>query len=240
MRFLSSKNNAYTLTLVVPGATKPISLNPGGGGGCDSAEACKTAKGYESPTLTYQNSIYALREILFHTPSEHTIDGLAAAGELQLVSELVDCVKCTCPGWGSAGYGGNQWCCCAPNNNDKKILVQSVLLTRGKPGSSPSWISAVASVATSVSGKPLALLPDLMFRDVSTSIHAIMSTYFFYDGSLTAPPCSPAVQWLVVKKAVEVGSDDLAAIASLSVGGNARSVQALNGRTLSVAGTVQL
>ena len=138
------------------------------------------------------------------------------------------------------GQRGNQWCCCAPNNNDKKILVQSVLLTRGKPGSSPSWISAVASVATSVSGKPLALLPDLMFRDVSTSIHAIMSTYFFYDGSLTAPPCSPAVQWLVVKKAVEVGSDDLAAIASLSVGGNARSVQALNGRTLSVAGTVQL
>jgi carbonic anhydrase len=237
---LSSVNNAYTLTLVVPGTSKAVSLSPGAGGGCDSLEACKTATGYNSPTITYRNSIYALREILFHTPSEHTIDGVPAAGEVQLVSELVDCVKCTCPGWGSAGYGGQQWCCCVPNNNDKKVLIQSVLLARGRPSSAPAWFSAVASVAKTVTGEPLALLPDLFFRDVSMSIHATMSTYFFYDGSLSAPPCSPQVQWLVVKKPLDVGSDDLAAIAALSIGGNARAVQPLNGRVLSVAGTVQL
>jgi carbonic anhydrase len=224
----------------VPGTTQPVFLAPGGGGGCDSAEACKTATGYESPTITYQNSIYALREIVIHTPSEHTMDGVPAAAEIQLVSGLVDCVKCTCPGWGSAGYGGNQWCCCSPNNNAKPVLIQSLLLKRGKGGSSPAWISAVASIAKSVSGEPLALLPDLFFRDVSTSIHSFMSTYFFYDGSLTTPPCSPKVQWLVIKKVLEVSSDDIDSIAGLTIGGNARSVQALNGRTLAVAGTVQL
>ena len=64
---------------------------------------------------------------------------------------------------GQRGYGGNQWCCCSPNNDAKRVLIQSLLLKRGKGGASPTRVSAVASMAESVSGEavrqPLALLP---------------------------------------------------------------------------------
>ncbi len=222
----------------MPGKTSPGFLIPAAGG-CDSWESCKTAKGYESPTITYQNSIYALREIVIHTPSEHTVDGMKAAAEIQLVSELVDCVKCVCQGWGSAGYRGAQWCCCEPNNAAKPVLIQSLLLQRGEASKGPSWIPALASVAKSATGEPLELLPDLFFRDITTSIHTVMSTYFLYDGSLSRPPCSAHAQWLIIKRQFEISDADLKVLSDLTVGGNSRPVQPLYSRTLAVAGTVQ-
>ena len=231
--------NGYRLTLKVPGDTQPVFLNPDNGG-CGNHDQCKTAKGYASPTITYVNSIYALREVVFHTPAEHTFDGVAPAMEVQLVSELVDCVKCTCPGWGSNGYGGPQWCCCTPNNNDKTRLVQSLFMSPGQPGGAPGWVSDLAAVATSVNGEPRELVPSLFFRDISVSMHNFMSKYFFYDGSLTEPPCLKAVQWLIIKRIVDIKNEDLNAIRELSVGGNARPVQPIKGRKLSIAGSIQL
>ncbi len=56
-------------------------------------------------------------------------------------------------------------------------------------------------------------------------------SYFAYSGSLTTPPCSESVSWMVLKTPVEVSGDQVAVLASL-VGNNARPVQALNGRTV--------
>ncbi|MEL6908695.1 MAG: carbonic anhydrase family protein [Cyanobacteria bacterium J06555_3] len=56
--------------------------------------------------------------------------------------------------------------------------------------------------------------------------------YYRYQGSLTTPPCSEIVTWLVLKQPVEISRSQIASFLTV-VGNNARPVQALNQRTLS-------
>ena len=57
------------------------------------------------------------------------------------------------------------------------------------------------------------------------------SRIFRYEGSLTTPPCSEGVQWLVLEKPVEISDAGLAAFEA-ALGNNSRPVQPLNGREL--------
>lgn len=52
-----------------------------------------------------------------------------------------------------------------------------------------------------------------------------------YNGSLTTPPCSEIVRWLVLDTAISLSSEQIEAFASIHEM-NARPVQALNGRDL--------
>lgn len=53
--------------------------------------------------------------------------------------------------------------------------------------------------------------------------------YYSYRGSLTTPPCSEEVRWIVMKQPIEMSSRQLASLSNI-MGSNARPVQALNGR----------
>ena len=55
--------------------------------------------------------------------------------------------------------------------------------------------------------------------------------YYRYRGSLTTPPCSEIVTWLVLKQPVSVSKSQLASFDRV-IGNNARPVQALNQRSL--------
>lgn len=57
--------------------------------------------------------------------------------------------------------------------------------------------------------------------------------YFRYDGSLTAPPCTEGVLWLVLQQPLSASPAQLAALGRL-FGPNARPVQPLNGRRVSL------
>jgi carbonic anhydrase len=54
-------------------------------------------------------------------------------------------------------------------------------------------------------------------------------SYYVFDGSLTAPPCSEPVKWYVLKNAIEASPSQIAAFAKLYPN-NARPVQPLDGR----------
>jgi carbonic anhydrase len=56
--------------------------------------------------------------------------------------------------------------------------------------------------------------------------------YYAYDGSLTAPPCTEGVRWLVLKQPLELSAAQLARLAALFPR-NARPVQPLHGRVVS-------
>jgi carbonic anhydrase len=52
-----------------------------------------------------------------------------------------------------------------------------------------------------------------------------------YDGSLTTPPCSEGVKWLVMTTPVQLSAAQIAAFTSI-VEPNNRPVQPLNGRVV--------
>lgn len=73
-------------------------------------------------------------------------------------------------------------------------------------------------------------------KDVGEQINAAdflpaVQTTFRYSGSLTTPPCSEGVSWLVMTTPVELSGTQLGALQNVFKGNN-RPVQPLNGRML--------
>ncbi len=57
------------------------------------------------------------------------------------------------------------------------------------------------------------------------------SHHFSYHGSLTTPPCTEGVQWIVVRDPILMSAQQIAQFASI-IGKNARPVQPLHGRRI--------
>lgn len=55
--------------------------------------------------------------------------------------------------------------------------------------------------------------------------------YFTYMGSLTTPPCSEGVLWLVLKQPIQVSADQVAIFSRL-YRNNARPIQSASGRLI--------
>lgn len=61
--------------------------------------------------------------------------------------------------------------------------------------------------------------------------------YYAYDGSLTTPPYTEGVQWIVMADALQVSAAQVRRIAALTGGGtNNRPAQPLNGRSITTRG----
>lgn len=71
---------------------------------------------------------------------------------------------------------------------------------------------------------------ELKDKQINLHVHLPATTFaYHYIGSLTTPPCSEDVQWLVLKEPIEIGADQLAALEA-KLKNNNRPVQALNQR----------
>jgi carbonic anhydrase len=66
--------------------------------------------------------------------------------------------------------------------------------------------------------------------DVDALLPTVRTTYR-YDGSLTTPPCSEGVSWILLTTPIELSAEQIAAFTRL-VSGNNRPVQPRNGRTV--------
>ena len=82
-------------------------------------------------------------------------------------------------------------------------------------------------------GLPEKTLPGTLF-DPSRLLPA-STAHYRYDGSLTAPPCTEGVVWLVMKQPLTVSAAQLAQLKALFPP-NARPVQPLHGRVVSEGG----
>lgn len=56
--------------------------------------------------------------------------------------------------------------------------------------------------------------------------------YYRFDGSLTTPPCTEGVTWMVMKSAKTVSEEQTSQFAGMFHGNNARPVQAVNARVV--------
>jgi len=151
--------------------------------------------------FTHKTRWYQLLQFHFHTPSEHTLGGVASAAELHMVHRTLT---------GS-------------------LAVIGIMIDEGD--SSPLFIQSFFSALPTIAEGPVEfelsitqLLTDIGVPDVPTS-------FYTYSGSLTTPPCSENVLWILLKKKVTMRTADIAALSAI-MGNTARPVQPRNGRTV--------
>jgi carbonic anhydrase len=106
-----------------------------------------------------------------------------------------------------------------------RLLVLAVLMAEGDP--SPVW-DAVISALPSGPGDPRHL------EDLDIDVNALpvaTGSYYRYSGSLTTPPCSEGVEWIVMAGKRTMSPQQMAAMTSL-LHDNNRPVQPLGDREL--------
>lgn len=154
--------------------------------------------------LVLDDQRYELQQFHFHVPSEHHLNGLEFPMEAHLVHRSDE---------GNLAvvavmfYGGVI---------NKPRVMASIINT---PTLNTIWAefpSKGAKVASTDTVNVASLLP-------------VDRRYMTYQGSLTTPPCTEGVRWIVLTAPVVVGLDHLEKFTSL-VGRDNRPIQPLNGR----------
>ncbi len=107
-------------------------------------------------------------------------------------------------------------------NDSGQLGVIGVLMKQGKANET---ISAVFSHLPHPGEK---ITVDDLTLDVSSLMPKSLA-YYSFEGSLTTPPCSEGVNWMVLKEPISLSAKQIAAFKKL-IGSNARPVQPLNGR----------
>jgi carbonic anhydrase len=108
-------------------------------------------------------------------------------------------------------------------NLNRELAVVGVFLRRGRahPAVEKVWRHMSSEV-----NKPVRV------ADVRINAQEFLPggrTYHRYQGSLTTPPCSEGVNWVVMNDPIEVSAEQIEKFSAI-VGKNARPVQPLNGR----------
>lgn len=147
-------------------------------------------------TLEYDGKVYELRQLHFHTPAEHLIDGITYPMEMHMVHTL--------------------------RGHPDKYLVVGILFREGEDD------AFVEEVLVHVPGRSGERFDGPMLLDAQSALRRI-DGYYHYEGSLTTPPYSESVTWLVLKDIHQAAPAQIERLNRLE-GDNARHIQALRAR----------
>ena len=170
----------------------------------------------EGSWIELDGTQYQLLQFHFHAPSEHTVARKPFDMEMHLVHK----------------------------NEDGELAVVGLLIERGhhKFEFDPIWsnlptvpgetqrIENVTTDGCLIIDPHLIFSPNDQGEDKTTSS---FRNYYRYDGSLTTPPCSEGVKWIVLTTPIEMSESQIAAFKVIFHDNN-RPIQPLNGRKLFV------
>ena len=148
-----------------------------------------------SSTMTVDGTTYQLAQFHFHTPSEHLINGEAAALELHLVHQ----------------------------NSQGQLAVVGVMIENGAINNDLQTVFANMPQQTGIN-------TAIGTINASTFLPANRS-YYTYPGSLTTPPCSEGVKWIVLQNPITASQAQIDAFTNIYQV-NARREQDLKLRTI--------
>ena len=159
----------------------------------------------EGSWIEVDGTRYQLLQFHFHAPSEHTVAGKPFEMEAHFVHK----------------------------SEDGNLAVVGLLIESGKHNAEfdsvwahlPETPGETRNVENVTIDLPLMLSP--------TGTPQTISDYYRYDGSLTTPPCSEGVEWIVLTTSIEMSEAQIAAFKAI-IHDNNRPVQPLNGRKLLV------
>ena len=154
--------------------------------------------------LTYNNFDYSFRNFHLHTPSEHTFGGRYSAMEIHAVHK-----------WNEG-------------QPDERVVVIAVCV---EVGDENPELAKLVSLLGNVRYQPVAELVDVSVKTIyPDSLYPKSSGYYFYEGSLTTPPCSENVVFFLFKEPITASCCQISQFEKFSPGGNNRPLQPLNGR----------
>ncbi|MCL4165903.1 UNVERIFIED_CONTAM: hypothetical protein GTU68_057644 [Idotea baltica] len=110
-------------------------------------------------------------------------------------------------------------------SDDKSLAVLSVLFKEG---------AANDNFANIVPNLPKTKGESKLLDDETVQLHMHVpqnNSAYFYNGSLTTPPCSENVQWVVLKENPTMSAEQIKAFSDI-IGPNNRPVNELNGRSI--------
>ena len=165
----------------------------------------------EGSWIEIDGTRYQLLQFHFHAPSEHTVAGKPFDMEMHLVHK----------------------------SEDGSLAVVGLLIESGSHNASfnPVWahLPAVPGETQRVEvDKRFPLDPRAMVspdEEIEDVVPQYFPSYYRYEGSLTTPPCSEDVEWIVLTTAIEMSETQIAAFKAI-IHDNNRPVQPLNGREL--------
>jgi carbonic anhydrase len=152
-------------------------------------------------SITLDGQQYELNQFHFHTPSEHQIDGVTYPME----GHVVNMIEPKSP------------------EDPPRYLVVSFLF---RMGDADPFIDSFLDEVPDEKGRE-ELAPGQVY--LSPNDRNPTYEYYHYRGSLTTPPYTETVEWLIVKEIQQASPEQIRRIHALQ-GNNARRVQALYGR----------
>jgi hypothetical protein len=201
----------------------------------------------EADKVVEKTQTYEAMQLHFHSPSEHTLDGVVFGAEMQIVmTKKADAAGHAAPSHRRLSSAA----AATPTAGPSDTMVVSVLFktTEGSDNlflESLGWKGAAtghgqlptAGHAYNHTRRRLAASGSHSAGgdiDLGASFgHILTGTFDAYAGSLTTPPCSEGVQWIVMRGTDTISAKQVKAFKSLFPDGNARPTQARDreGRT---------
>lgn len=141
--------------------------------------------------------VYQLKQLHFHSPAEHTINGKSFAMEVHFVHM----------------------------NEQGALAVVGVMIEQGQaqPVLNQLWAFMPEHAGDSIQ-QPVGI--------ETTDLLPATREYFAYNGSLTTPPCSEGVKWMVLKTPIEASMEQISLFKSRVGEANNRPVQPHNARLI--------
>ena len=153
-------------------------------------------------TINMDGRTFEFKQMHFHTPSEHLIDGITYPMEVHMVTTLKD----------------------QPEGVLTEYLVLAFLVRMGRKNKFiANFIDKIPKEEGGINEVDLSALTDSETSNAANLLKELNS-YYHYKGSLTTPPYTESVNWYVMKKIFEASPEQILRINSIE-GDNARHVQ---------------
>ena len=154
--------------------------------------------------VMFDGQSYHLLQGHWHDPSEHHLDGVSYAMELHLVHK----------------------------DSEGKLLVIGVLAQEGEENQelarAGAWVEKQVGHRMLQAGEEVA---GAYQADIMKVLPKDLKHFYAYGGSLTTPPCTEGVQWIVLKEPIELSKAQISRFMQ-AYGPIARPVQPLRDREI--------
>ena len=153
--------------------------------------------------VSLHDNQYKLKQFHFHSPSEHTINGVRYPLEIHMVHH---------------------------SEESNSYIVMAMLAVQGEPDPAFDFLEKYLPINV---GETKEINGKYYFGSTFQEMYGIDTLNLYtYEGSLTTPPCTESVLWLVIKDLTYASASQIEILQNLMPKNNYREVQPLNGRLI--------